>query len=289
MKWWIVGLVLLAVLAGCSRNTPSSTTSAPKSLVLAKSTAVSLVLLRQISAGSTREGTLVPFMVAEDVADSSGNVLIPKGTIAEGEVTWSRSEGTLGGLTNRPARLAVAIKRTRGAGGESVHLVTDIEKPDEPYAFTRANTGLPDAQISAEGVAKLSGEEVSRKVQEKIEEFFETGDPRSLREDDEVRQMLSDLTKANDMSAAADMMDGSEKLGDIERLVKHVRDGSMTSLAGPQALLAVTALQEMGQLAQSVEHAISSRLKGRTIKAYVGTPVRAFVASDVSVKVKPTS
>ena len=74
--------VALVLLFGCSKPGPGQETASTKPAILAQGTEVPLILLRQIEAGSTREGALVPFMVGEDVRDAEGNVLIPKGTVA---------------------------------------------------------------------------------------------------------------------------------------------------------------------------------------------------------------
>src|SRR5262245_27815736 len=121
MRIFTALVLLVGCVIGCGRN-DSSSEPVGKEVTIAKGAEVDLLLLRQIEAGSTREGTLVPFMVAEDVRNPTGDVVIEKGTIAEGEVTWSRSEGTMSGMMRKPARLEVAIKRTRAPGGETILL-----------------------------------------------------------------------------------------------------------------------------------------------------------------------
>lgn len=243
-----------------------------------------MVLLRQIEAGSTREGLLVPFMVAEDVVDDAGHVLIPKGSVAEGEVTWSRSEGSLSGLMNQPARLAVRFNRTRAAGEESVHLCADLKKPDEAFQFTRENTGRSDV----EGGQSLEGA-LNESVAKSLNEFFTSGDPSRLDAETEARQWLIEATKAPGMEAARAYLDpeaperaSQDSLG---RVVKHLQDGTITKLAAPELMLAANALSELGRLASSVDRSLGSKLKGRTIKAYAGTKVTAFVKDEVKVKV----
>jgi len=250
---------------------------------LSKGTEVPLILLRPIEAGGSREGLLVPFMVSADVTDEAGHVLIPKGTVAEGEVTWSRSEGTLSGLMNQPARLAVRFNRTRGAGGESVHLCAEIDKPDEAFQFTRENTGL---------AARFDGptldEALSETVAKSLSEFFASGDPSRLEAETEARKWLIEATKAPGLESARAFLDPDAperaQADDLKRVVKHLQDGTITKLAAPELMLAANALSELGRLASSVDRSLSAKLKGRTIKAYAGTPVTARVADEVKVK-----
>lgn len=276
----IVFTAFVMLVAGCASESAAPKT-ATRNVRLEKGTEVRLILLRQISAGSTREGTVVPFMVADDVTDSRGDVLIEKGTIAEGEVAWSRSEGTLSGLLNEPARLTVRLKRTRGAGGETIELVADQQRPEEAYAFNRDNTGLDEARISSTAMVQLSDSEIARKLDAAINQFFETGEVSPLNLDVEARDWLRRLGRENGMVALDESL---EKGGsDLEKVMRHVRDGSITKLAGSELMLAVSAVQELGRLANSIESGLTSKLKGRTIKAYVGTRVNAFVAKDTMV------
>src|SRR5688572_26788030 len=100
----LLGLVIL--LAGCSAPVNQQ---AATPIVVPKGAPVALVLAKQLNAGEAKEGEFVPLLVFEDVK-IAGRTAIPKGTLAEGEVTWSRSEGTLSGLVNTPARLEIKLK-----------------------------------------------------------------------------------------------------------------------------------------------------------------------------------
>jgi hypothetical protein len=274
--------VLALVALGCGPKGPSAPEL--KTASLSKGAEVPLILLRQLEAGSTREGTLVPFMVAQDVEGPDGIVVIPKGAVAEGEVSWSRSEGTLSGVLGQPARLEVRILRTRSSGGDSVPLQSDSEDERENFEFNRANTGVPDAKISGGGMQGFDSVELETKALAAIEDFFETGDAQKLNVQDDVREWLYKASEENQMQELRSAMDSGSS--DLTRVIRHVRDGSLTQLAGSELLLAVHAVTQLGRLAHSVERSLSSKLKGRTIKAYVGTPAKAFVAKDVRVKVQ---
>src|SRR5687767_7777176 len=212
--------ILLAFFCICGCGSKDGTPEAigPEA-VAPKGAEVSLILLRQVEAGSTREGTLVPFMVGEDVRNAEGQVVLEKGAIAEGEVTWSRSEGTLSGLMRKPARLEVSIKRTRAPGGETIPLQAVIESPEEGYAFTRANTGLQEARVDTQKGASLT-----EQVRDSVDEFFETGDSSKLDAQEEVREWLRRMASENGMNDLRGKMDGHTS--DLEKVVRSVRDGS---------------------------------------------------------------
>ena len=272
---------LLGVLfvSGCGPKDGAAAVSGPEA-VAPKGAEVSLVLLRQLEAGSTREGTLVPFMVEEDVRNAEGKTILEKGSIAEGEVTWSRSEGTLSGMMGKPARLEVSIKRTRAPGGETVLLQAEKDDPKGGFAFTRGNTGLQDARVDTQG-----GETLTERVRDSVDEFFETGDASNLDAREEVREWLRRMASENEMDELREKMDGSTS--DLEKVIRSVRDGSITKLTAPEMVLAVNAVMELGRLAHSVERSIGGKLKGRTIKAFVGTRARAYIADDTKVHAKP--
>jgi hypothetical protein len=274
----LLALIAIVVQSGCGPKGGAAEVAGPEA-VAPKGAEVSLVLLRQLEAGSTREGTLVPFMVEEDVLNAEGKTVLEKGSIAEGEVTWSRSEGTLSGMMGKPARLEVSIKRTRAPGGETVLLQAGKDDPKENFAFTRGNTGLQDARVDTQG-----GQSLTEQVRDSVDEFFETGDASNLNAREEVREWLRRMASENEMEELREKMDGSTS--DLEKVVRSVRDGSITKLTAPEMVLAVNAVMELGRLAHSVERSIGGKLKGRTIKAFVGTRAKAYISGDAKVHAK---
>ena len=271
-------ILAILIVCGCGPKDGAVAVSGPETLA-PKGAEVSLILLRQLEAGSTREGTLVPFMVAADVQNAEGKTILEKGSIAEGEVKWSRSEGTLSGMMGKPARLEVSIKRTRAPGGETVLLQAGREDPNDGYAFNRGNTGLQDARVDTQQSTTLN-----EQIRESIDEFFETGDASNLDAREEVREWVRRMASENGMEELKGKMDGSTS--DLEKVVRSVRDGSITKLTAPEMVLAVHAVIELGRLAHSVERSIGGKFKGRTIKAFVGTPAKAYIAEDAKVHAK---
>src|SRR5688500_6199471 len=122
--------ILLAMFIACA---PETTLTAR----LDSGTEVKLILMQQLSAGGSKEGEEVAFMVTEDVT-RSGRILIPRGAIAYGRVNWSRSAGALSKITNEPARLAVTIDRTTSIDKRTVML--QATEDGEPFHFSGKNT-----------------------------------------------------------------------------------------------------------------------------------------------------
>jgi hypothetical protein len=175
------------------------------------------------------------------------------------------------------------------SGGENVPLcATQNGMAEEPYHFTRANTGKPKG--SGKLVA-LARDEASRRAleaaREGLAELIETGSAERLAKDAEARDMLGALARDLNLESTDRLLRskdrGEDPLSPVGDLVRHVRDGSITKVTGGQALLALSALHELSGALQEVEDALSRRLKGRTIRAHIGTPVTAYVAADVRV------
>ena len=87
-------------------------------------------------------------MVTRDVKATDDRVLIPRGAIAYGRVSWSRSAGALSKVVNEPPRLAVSIDRTTAIDDQSVYLRATAT--GEPHHYSGKNTGTRSA---TEGLA----------------------------------------------------------------------------------------------------------------------------------------
>src|SRR4051812_8548047 len=109
------------VMAGCGPQ-PIAKPADPVTVALPASSVVSLVLMQNLVAGRTPEGSEVTLMVASDVRDSAGHILIPRGKLATGKVVWSRGQDTLDALSNRPPRLTISVDETQTVDGQTVAL-----------------------------------------------------------------------------------------------------------------------------------------------------------------------
>lgn len=261
-------------VAGCSEV--AVPLSGPKTGVVAKDTPVELMLLRELESGRTPTGSKAPFLVLEDVKTDTGIVAIPKGSVVYGEVTWSRGEDALSVVANRPARLAVRLGEVTAVDGQKIALRAD---DDAEFQFDRANTGRVNL---AETLSEAWDNEEDRKLLIELRDFVETGkapsfDPNAKSED------LASLS-------ARLRLDGIKKLAEegrideVARLMDDVKSGrDRVSLVGGDPVTTLLMMSDLGQLAGGVTDRLSRMLKGRSIRAHVGTKVEAFVAESATV------
>src|SRR5688500_17851987 len=143
--------VMGALAFGCAPE-PVAKAVEVQTSKLEKGTKIKAVLLKELTSGGTNEGAEVPTMVSEDVKDAAGKVLVPRGTPVAGKITWSRTEGTLGSLTNNPARLKFKFIGGKTADGKDFKLSAKSDA-DEEFELNRDNTGRNEASEQLEALA----------------------------------------------------------------------------------------------------------------------------------------
>ncbi len=259
-------LLPLLLLVGCRRSEPApapvATTPAPRTTTLAAGTPVKLVLFDELTSGGSAEGMEVRLALAEPVEG------LPAMCPATAVVSWSRTEGTLGGLTNRPARLKLTLKSLRGPNGQEIPLAAD-PKEAKDYELNRDNTGRPDA------LPQKEPDEVDVAVGTTVKELVEQGQSGGL----DARQ-VGELARKLGMGETAKLADAG-RLDEAQRLVRAIRTGgTVASLASGGT---VAAAMELVNLAGDVGHRLGRTLGGRNIHAYPGTIVPAYVAKDTTV------
>lgn len=274
---WAVALLATGSIIGCSKP-PDISASPPPPLTVAKGTSIPLILAKQLNAGDARSGEFVPFLVAEDVM-VDGRVAIPKGTLAEGEVTWSRSEGSLSGLMNQPARLEVKIKGLKlNSGGAPLAIVLD--DPGAAFAFTRDNTGKPATDEAK--VEELLKDELNKQLAEKLTELFDgkspdlsTPDAQSALQRVASEMGLMDTTKLLDQ--------GKTNVGQLAGTIERLQRGDLSGVAKGDLSLSLGAVMELANLVGGLGDKLSRTLKGRTIRAYPGTRIEAFLVEEIKI------
>lgn len=257
----LLGLVGL-VLAGCQAEPVAGTGAAatPQSSVIAAGTPVKLVLLDELTSGGSDKGATVHLALAEPAEG------LPVLSPATATVAWSRTEGTLGGLSNRPARLNVTLKNLTGPNGEEIPLSADPKEPKD-YEFNRTNTGRPESNDPGE-----ENEEAQKAVQELVRQGQSGGlDPKQVGE----------LAKRLGMSETSKLVE-ADRLNEVGKLFQTVRGGG--SLAALASGAPVAAALELVNLAGDVGHRMGRRFGGRNIRAYPGTIVQAYVARETTIK-----
>ena len=263
-----------AVVVGCA---PKPVPEVPPKLV-ARGTPVRLILLDTLDSGGSDDGSRVALMVAEDVV-AGGQVVVRRGAPAEGVVAYSRAAGTLSALANTPARLSIRLERTWAVDGSEIALSAEAD-PNEPYSFTRSNTSLGAGEAALpEGTAGADAQKLLESVAANLEE----GRPLDLRAEAPSRA-LTDAADRLGMGATKRLIQGGE-ISKASSLLDQVRrGGSAAALVNGAALPTVAAALELAKWAGDVGSRMSKMLKGRNIKAHLGTPVPAVVAKDAHVK-----
>jgi hypothetical protein len=256
--------LLLALLVSCA---PETTLTAR----LEKGEEVELILMQQLSAGGSKEGEEVAFMVTEDVA-SNGHVLIPRGAIAYGRVNWSRSAGALSKITNEPPRLAVTIDRTTSIDKRTVML--QANEDGEPFHFSGKNTS--PSQASAMLDQTLQDEQTKQQV-ERLFKAFEGG---SIGDERVVRELAEKLGLESTEKMARD-----HSIKDIESVFNQILQGEATRVVGGETTLLIDTIAEIAGLRFSVGDRIAGIFRGPTIHAYPGTPVTAYVAEPIDIRI----
>jgi len=282
MRNIVLAIGFAALLVGCSSPAPEVTTIAKK-VEVAKGTTVDLVLAKQIDAGSTREGDYVPFLVANDVRDGEGNLILAKGSVVKAEVQSSRGEGSLSGLMNRPARLDVILKEVQAVDGTPVVLVADNDKPDDPYRFTRENTGKPG--VDSAKVDDLLKDETNRQLAEKLSAAFNGQTPDLFTP--EAKEAMSKFASELGLNDTKKLLEKGQ--GDCEKIsgaIERLQHGDLSGLTKGDLSLTLGSVVELANLAGGLGDRVSRSLKGRTIRAYPGTAVRAFIKDTYTVTVR---
>ncbi|MFQ3667491.1 MAG: hypothetical protein SNJ74_05390 [Fimbriimonadaceae bacterium] len=245
-------------------------------------TRVSLRLLATLEAGQAREGAPVVLMVAEDVRGPDGRVAIRQGALARGEVVWSRSEGTLSGLLGEPARLHVRLDKVLAVDGSELALAADPADPDKPYEFTRANTRPAPQPARLESA--LQDEEVRKLAEQLAMAYAGERDTEFLR-DESSRAALNRLAEKLSLDETRRLLGaGGQPANRIVGTLDLVRRGDIRALAAGDAALGLAAVGELANVAGQVGSRFSRMLRGRTIRAFAGTEVEAFLAESAQVR-----
>ncbi|HZH98190.1 MAG TPA: hypothetical protein VEX38_04400 [Fimbriimonadaceae bacterium] len=268
----IACLSTILMLTGCGMM------GGKKAVSLAPGTELDLMLLTQLDAGSSKEGQQVPLMVVKDIKVDD-EVVIPRGAAAKGKVAWSRSEGTLSALVNRPARLAVSLDEVQAADGAWIKLSAEQSlKPDATYQFTRENTSDIDFR---EKLSSLWGKQDTQKLLLNIHDAFQSGsepDYEAIKDPAALKQLAEELK----LESTSKLIDQG-KLDTANQILDQVRRGNLVTLAAGDLALAAGAVVELAHLARAIDGRISRMLKGRTIRAHVGTVIKGYVAEEAKI------
>lgn len=283
-RWFLIAIVGLVgagagyaflVRPNAGKSVSSEIGAKIAAVKVAPGTKIPLTLMQELESGGTPTGTKVSFMVNQDV-QADGTVAIPKGSVVIGEVSWSRREGSLDGLMQRPARLNLKFTEAILADGKTVPIGGSPDSDE--FEFNRDNT-TPDREPEA-AAENPAVEEALTKLRTKLLE----SDP-DLREED-LSPLLEGLAGNLKLQSTERILKQNE-LSEVNQLLKQLKGtGGVASLATGQAELAIAAVQELAQVANGVGRRMDRMLRGRNIKAYMGTEIELVVRDAASLNKK---
>jgi len=235
---------------------------------------VKLILLKELSSGATAQGSVVPFIVAEDVKDSSGSVLVKAGTPAFGQVVSSRREGALSAsVLDRPARLSIKLLQTQGADNKPLNL----SFPNNIKELTRENS--TEAAINP-GIAAAWKDPQKRAIAEKLVKLY-TGESAQALTAQEQSTLINDAKKLS-LEQTAQLVQNN-KLAPLAEFLHNLRAAQTSALAlnatapGIEPLALIGAVQELNQLTRAGRGYLGKRVAGRNILAPAGLVLDAYV------------
>lgn len=214
-------------------------------------------------------------LVVDHDVKVNNELAIPKGTTVQGFVSQSRSEGTLSGLMNRPARLAIKVPILT-IGGSDVPLELDS---DDEFEFDRSNTSTAALDLRKELEDPRMREILSQLVQSLDSSNMSSSMEGAV--NDTLREIaescgLTDLAKASTLqkNSLQSMMSDLSSTQGIARLA-----------AGGDLELALSATSQLIRLGESAADRLGKSLKGRTIRAPIGMEIEARTVSPVTLTV----
>jgi hypothetical protein len=279
MKRVLIGVLVVAAL-GAGAYYGKDLLAKPQTL--AQGASVKLVLMRQLEAGKEKEGDEVLFLVAEDVKAKDGGIAIAKGAVVKGTVTQSRGENMLSGITNRPARLAVKFEDVKTVDGQTVDISADIEGAETAeHSFTRANTGKQDV---VEKLERISDDPNVKATLDQIQASFAEGKAPDF-SDPKTKEALGKISKELDLKALGKAI-AEDRAGEIANVMKSTGNVSDATRVFTSGSVTLGAVLELANVVGDVGGKLSRVLGGRTIRAYPGTEVPAYIARKVEVRTK---
>jgi hypothetical protein len=264
-------------LATCALLLTQLAAGQEQSARLAPGTEIKLTLLRTLESGKSKVGSIVPFIVMEDVKDSQGRLCIAKGSYAVGTVTASRGEGALSApLLDKPARLAIRFDHVYDVDGNEVPLVSQAGKPKEVLALSRDDTAQEFKQAVA--IKELLEDKDTKEVLEKLVGALDDG---QFQPTEAERAVLEKALAKLDMPVTNELVKGG-KLPQLFAFCKQLGESkSLKALTSGSSLqIMATSLQAMGEivnLSNKGVRYVKGRLKGRNIRAYPGCSFTAYV------------
>lgn len=241
------------MVVGCARE------AAPpeiKTYNLPSGTSVSVRLASALNAGASDVGSPVLLVVDQPVS-VDGATVIPKGSVVSAKVSKSRSEGTLSGLLNQPARLSIEIDSLAVNG---IDIPVEFAEGKE-FDFDRDNTS--DAKLD---VQQALSDPSQRAVLEGLAEALAKGQIPEV-SDVAVLESTAQGLGLRQLETAA--KGGKSSLNSLLSDLQSPA-GIAKMVNGGQLDLALGAASEIIRLGDAAARGLGRALRGRTIRAPIG-------------------
>jgi hypothetical protein len=147
-------------------------------------------------------------------------------------------------------------------------------KDGEPFHFSGKNTKPIATSNFVDDVLN------DAETKEQIERLFKAFEGESMGDERVIRELAEKLRMENTQKMAKD-----HSINDIEGIIKQVIDGGATRIVGGQTALMIDTIAEIAGLRFSVGDRIAGVFRGPTIHAYPGTPVTAYVAESIDIRI----
>lgn len=282
----IVGGIAAVLLVGIA-ITVITRKAEPRFAAVSKGTEIPLILVKELESGADSVGTDIQFLAAEDVLSPTGEIVVKKGAVAYGKVVRSRGEGAFSGIVNQPARLDISITAIEAVDGRQMQ-VSAVQggSPTDPFQLNRDNTGLPPGSQDWD---KAWDQPEQQKDLVQFAQLIQSGKAGDLASNPATADLVKKLSTELNLDSVSKATGGNADLNKIVGMVGKVAGGGNGLGEICKAGLGqVGAVIELVKVAGYVGNRLGDSLKGRKIHAYIGTPLKAYVVEDASVKLPET-
>jgi hypothetical protein len=230
---------------------------------------IKLVLLERVSSG-IKVGSKVPMLVAQDVKDKSGKVVIKADTSAYADVVVSRKSGTISNVLATPARLELKFENTFSAGKKPLSL--ESSSGTDFLVLNRKNTSEMPRDPKVEAAWKNPQQ---RELIENLVSCYTANSPCALsaQQASLLQQNASSLSLTNTAQLCQ-----SGHFSVLNGFMTSLRSGSnFVCPAGVELATVCSCAVEVANLCHRSSGYLGGRFAGRNIVAEPGTEIEAVV------------
>ncbi|MFN7171692.1 MAG: hypothetical protein ACK4P3_02755 [Fimbriimonadaceae bacterium] len=267
----IAALALAVALVGCEQQ--------GREVSLPANTPIKLVTITELESGESQEGKAVQLIVEEDVV-VDGTVVVPKGSLATGKVSWSRKGSATRAAINQPARLAVELQAVSTPTGSQIPISPREPREGHPneVEFRRSNANIREAMTR---MVKVVQDQEVRDSLTRLRSRLDRGNVQDM--SDQENQEIADALKGLGLESAAGQLQGQSN-ADIEAAIALTKGDRNPSIVerGLRGLGIAGELMYLGSRAADTGGLIPGSLN---IAIPIGTRVEAKTTETVSVRI----